>query len=200
MSMQRGWAACWEACWAACGAACWAACWAAACPLLPSSQTRQTSGCPLPAAGHSLGGALAVLASLEIARQHPASHVTCYTFGSPRVGGSGSGRPLFWGVWQAGVAPGGVRSPGGRGLPSTALFQRTALRLRVLGLHNARIQRAANALPAVPAAQVGNTAFADEYDEAVPDTWAILNGVCCALSRHCLFGSSSGTKGSDRLL
>jgi hypothetical protein len=24
--------------------------------------------------------------------------------------------------------------------------------------------------------QVGNTAFADEYDEAVPDTWAILNG------------------------
>ncbi|PSC69058.1 alpha beta-hydrolase isoform B [Micractinium conductrix] len=57
--------------------------------------------------GHSLGGALAVLASLDIARQLPRSQLTVYTYGAPRV---------------------------------------------------------------------GNSAFAAEQDEAVPDTWAILNG------------------------
>ncbi|KAL4859424.1 L-2-hydroxyglutarate dehydrogenase [Chlorella vulgaris] len=57
--------------------------------------------------GHSLGGALAVLASLDIHKQHPDSQITTYTFGCPRV---------------------------------------------------------------------GNNAFADEYNEGVPDTWAIVNG------------------------
>eukprot|EP00887_Chlorella_sp_A99_P000326 scaffold13.g326.t1 len=38
--------------------------------------------------GHSLGGALAVLASQQISRAHPASHITLYTFGCPRVGNS----------------------------------------------------------------------------------------------------------------
>ncbi|KAL4452204.1 hypothetical protein ABPG75_007866 [Micractinium tetrahymenae] len=36
--------------------------------------------------GHSLGGALAVLASQQISRAHPASRQTVYTFGCPRVG------------------------------------------------------------------------------------------------------------------
>ncbi|PSC72141.1 alpha beta-hydrolase [Micractinium conductrix] len=36
--------------------------------------------------GHSLGGALAVLASQQLSRAHPASKITCYTFGCPRVG------------------------------------------------------------------------------------------------------------------
>lgn len=36
--------------------------------------------------GHSLGGALAVLASLEVKKQNPAAEVVCYTFGAPRVG------------------------------------------------------------------------------------------------------------------
>ncbi|KAL4440742.1 hypothetical protein ABPG77_000451 [Micractinium sp. CCAP 211/92] len=38
--------------------------------------------------GHSLGGALAVLASREIAQQFPASRLTVYTLGAPRVGNS----------------------------------------------------------------------------------------------------------------
>lgn len=58
--------------------------------------------------GHSLGGALAALAALEIQREHPNSQLTCYTFGCPRV---------------------------------------------------------------------GNHAFAEEFDAAVPDTWAVINGL-----------------------
>ncbi|KAL4426077.1 hypothetical protein ABPG77_002663, partial [Micractinium sp. CCAP 211/92] len=37
---------------------------------------------------HSLGGALAVLASQQISRAHPRSKQTVYTFGCPRVGNS----------------------------------------------------------------------------------------------------------------
>ncbi|KAL4457464.1 hypothetical protein ABPG75_012329 [Micractinium tetrahymenae] len=58
--------------------------------------------------GHSLGGALAVLASREIAQEFPASRLTVYTLGAPRV---------------------------------------------------------------------GNSAFAHEQEELVPDTWAMLNGM-----------------------
>ncbi|PRW44314.1 alpha beta-hydrolase isoform B [Chlorella sorokiniana] len=36
-------------------------------------------------AGHSLGGALAVLAALELRKQHPATRLTVCTFGCPRV-------------------------------------------------------------------------------------------------------------------
>lgn len=57
--------------------------------------------------GHSLGGALAVLASEEVAKAFPDSKITCYTWGAPRV---------------------------------------------------------------------GNGAFTHEQEQAVPDTWAILNG------------------------
>lgn len=38
--------------------------------------------------GHSLGGALAVLASLDISKAFPDSKLTVYTFGAPRVGNS----------------------------------------------------------------------------------------------------------------
>lgn len=41
---------------------------------------------PRPTAGHSLGGALAVLATSAIRRQHPDSEITVYTLGCPRVG------------------------------------------------------------------------------------------------------------------
>lgn len=37
--------------------------------------------------GHSLGGALATLAALDLSRTCGADRVTCVTFGSPRVGG-----------------------------------------------------------------------------------------------------------------
>lgn len=37
-------------------------------------------------AGHSLGGALATLASLDIQYNLPDKNVTCYTYGSPKVG------------------------------------------------------------------------------------------------------------------
>jgi predicted lipase len=40
--------------------------------------------------GHSLGGALAILAALDIETQFPGTYVTIYNFGSPRVGD-----PLF---------------------------------------------------------------------------------------------------------
>ena len=36
--------------------------------------------------GHSLGGALACLAAVELAKQIPEAEITCYTFGAPRVG------------------------------------------------------------------------------------------------------------------
>ena len=40
-------------------------------------------------AGHSLGGALAKLAAIELRRAHPdrsALDISCYTFGAPRTG------------------------------------------------------------------------------------------------------------------
>ena len=37
-------------------------------------------------AGHSLGGALATIASIQIKAEFPEANVECYTFGSPRVG------------------------------------------------------------------------------------------------------------------
>lgn len=36
--------------------------------------------------GHSLGGALATLAALDLATEHPSTQITMYNFGSPRVG------------------------------------------------------------------------------------------------------------------
>ena len=46
------------------------------------------SPAPAPACRHSLGGALALLAAYDIARQLPshAIELSCYTFGAPRVG------------------------------------------------------------------------------------------------------------------
>ena len=40
------------------------------------------------AAGHSLGGALALLAAFDLQRLHPQATATVYTFGAPRVRGS----------------------------------------------------------------------------------------------------------------
>ncbi len=37
-------------------------------------------------AGHSLGGALAVLAAFQIQQQHRLPHICCYTYGAPRTG------------------------------------------------------------------------------------------------------------------
>jgi hypothetical protein len=37
-------------------------------------------------AGHSLGGALAVLAAFHIQDLHRLPHICCYTFGAPRTG------------------------------------------------------------------------------------------------------------------
>lgn len=44
---------------------------------------------PCPYVGHSLGGALAVLAALELRKRHPASQLTVCTFGCPRVSALG---------------------------------------------------------------------------------------------------------------
>jgi len=38
--------------------------------------------------GHSLGGALATLAAMDIKLNVPGKSVSCYTFGSPKVGDS----------------------------------------------------------------------------------------------------------------
>ena len=35
--------------------------------------------------GHSLGGALATLAAIDLAKQHPGCPLCLYTFGCPRV-------------------------------------------------------------------------------------------------------------------
>ena len=55
----------------------------------------RASGVPLRfwVTGHSLGGALAVLASHALHSEFPGSTITCYTFGCPRVraGGWGEG-------------------------------------------------------------------------------------------------------------
>lgn len=49
------------------GSTCW--------PARPSDAGR---------AGHSLGGALAVLAAYDIAKAFPSFQISCYTFGAPR--------------------------------------------------------------------------------------------------------------------
>jgi hypothetical protein len=68
--------------------------------LLPCLKSLLLPPFPPLHAGHSLGGALAVLASLEIARQHPDSHITTYTFGCPRVGRV-AGSPGLLAGWYA---------------------------------------------------------------------------------------------------
>lgn len=118
----------------------------------PSSALRPPLRAPRdmnPKAGHSLGGALAVLASLDIARQLPRSQLTVYTYGAPRVRGMRLS-------WQAGELAGRHidAQPGGPRNPPTELL--SVFRLPTNSL------------------QVGNSAFAAEQDEAVPDTWAIL--------------------------
>ena len=48
-----------------------------------SSLSTNTARSP---AGHSLGGALAVLAAFQIQDQHRLPHICCYTYGAPRTG------------------------------------------------------------------------------------------------------------------
>lgn len=64
-------------------------------------------GSRLVATGHSMGGALAQLAGLELKFAHNASRVTVFTFGAPRVGnlayqqvGRGGGRGKGGSYWR----------------------------------------------------------------------------------------------------
>ncbi len=45
--------------------------------------------------GHSLGGALAVFAALDIKETLPKTHVRLYTYGQPRVGNEGFSDYIF---------------------------------------------------------------------------------------------------------
>jgi len=51
-----------------------------------------------------LGGALACLAAVELAAEFPGAHITCYTYGAPRVGNHAFSRladarvPDIWAV------------------------------------------------------------------------------------------------------
>lgn len=54
-------------------------------PLFSFSSSLPIFVCPSTCAGHSLGGALAVLATMDLAKQHPNSQFTLYTLGCPRV-------------------------------------------------------------------------------------------------------------------
>jgi predicted lipase len=50
------------------------------------NMTRDTSRTRVVTAGHSLGGALAILAAMDIKLNVPGKQITCYTFGGPKVG------------------------------------------------------------------------------------------------------------------
>lgn len=66
--------------------------------------------------GHSLGGALGMLCAYDVARAHPGLDVSCYTFGTPRVGNRAFA-DLYGGLvpdtWH--VVNGDVRVHGGWG-------------------------------------------------------------------------------------
>ncbi len=64
-------------------------------------------GSRLVATGHSMGGALAQLAGLELKFAHNASRVTVFTFGAPRVGNLA--------YQQVGAEGGGRETEGGKG-------------------------------------------------------------------------------------
>jgi triacylglycerol lipase len=50
------------------------------------SMTRDNSHRKVITTGHSLGGALAILAAMDIQQNIPGKEISCYTFGGPRVG------------------------------------------------------------------------------------------------------------------
>ena len=87
-------------------------------PLLPLPALlveRSAHTCThLPAAGHSLGGAVASLAAWELKQRWPGSTLTVYTYGQPRVrrregeGRSGRGKGRVGGL----ARPGGRRASG----------------------------------------------------------------------------------------
>ena len=54
------------------------------------------------AAGHSLGGALAVIAAHELTRIYPQAEITIYTFGAPRVSSCSCCKGMGCAIW-AGV-------------------------------------------------------------------------------------------------
>lgn len=53
-----------------------------------SGFTGGTEGLTMYLTGHSLGGALAVLAASDLGRAYPSASLVCYTYGSPKVGNS----------------------------------------------------------------------------------------------------------------
>lgn len=88
------------------GRGAWAAlCWLLLLPRSPPgdhgvSTTTHPSPCPSATrVGHSLGGALAVLAGWHIQRLLPTSRVTLYTFGAPKVRPCGCGRGSASWLW-----------------------------------------------------------------------------------------------------
>ena len=144
---------------------------------------------PCSHAGHSLGGALATLASLEIARAHPQSRVTTYTLGCPRVGGClrsclGATGVVVGGRAECGNGLARKRGHGTRQSPfrqvpvlSPATPPTGPPRWRCQPppphLHTCPVCPPTLTLPA--SLQVGNRAFAAEYNAAVPDTWCLIN-------------------------
>ena len=110
-----------------------------------------------------------MLASLEVARRHPDSQLTCYTLGCPRVGA--------WLDWVAAV---GVDAQAPWAEPFLACGSHARCTQQAAGVGSqpscpsalwalhANPHRAAPvpAVPAVPAVlKVGNSAFADEFNE-----------------------------------
>ncbi len=72
---------------------------------LKSTVDRETEGYTLYITGHSLGGALAIIASKELERD---SLAACYTFGSPRVGNEELGEEIRAPIYRIVNAADGV--------------------------------------------------------------------------------------------
>lgn len=119
---------------------------------------------PFPA-GHSLGGALAVLAAHHLRGLHPSADLKLYTFGAPKVG------------LPAGISPCRLSRAA---TPRVGSCTRPACLLASPPrAHGARPRASTQVLslppPAAPAPQVGNSAFAEELRAKVPDSFALVH-------------------------
>ena len=161
-------------------------------PLCGQPVVRVLAGCPArlfsklpahhptcsllpPPCSHSLGGALAVLATSAIRRQHPDSEITVYTLGCPRV------RPAFPSslclpeaarvLWLRLALHGGVLGRACRGSVPHASNWHAAIS-RLTG-RNAALPPPLHSLPPE---QVFTSAGAREFNAGVPDCWSLING------------------------